>query len=90
MATQSEVVAEVFDGHLPIWLNVETDAGVPEPHLRVTARCKDGDVLVLDVLRQIVIAPGRSDRLAVTKQELLSQTLDLLNTQLGLLALERD
>lgn len=79
---------EVFDGRLPIWLNVETDIGVPKPDIRVTLRCIDGDVRILDGEFLALVSPGRSDRYAFKRRAVIEKCIDLLNQQLAILALE--
>ena len=81
---------DVFDGRLPIWLNVETDMSMASPSIRVTLRCIDGDVRILDGEFMALAAAGRSDRYAFKKRAVLEQCIDLLNQQLGVLALEEN
>jgi hypothetical protein len=81
---------EVFDGRLPIWLNVETDTSLARPDIRVTLRCIDGDVCILEGEFVALAAAGRSDRYAFKKRAVLEQCRDLINTQLGILALEEN
>lgn len=81
---------EVFDGRLPIWLNVETDIGVPNPDIRVTLRCIDGDVRILEGEFLALVSAGRSNRYAFHRRDVIQRCIDLLNTQLGLLALEEN
>ena len=81
---------DVFDGRLPIWLNVETDMSMALPSIRVTLRCIDGDVRILDGEFMALAAAGRSDRYAFKKRAVLEQCINLLNQQLGVLALEEN
>tara|TARA_B110000971_G_scaffold49051_1_gene49222 strand:+ start:1944 stop:2207 length:264 start_codon:yes stop_codon:yes gene_type:complete len=81
---------DVFDGRLPIWLNVETDMSMALPSIRVTLRCIDGDVRILDGEFMALAAAGRSDRYAFKKRAVLERCRDLISTQLGILALEEN
>lgn len=82
--------SELFDGQLPRWLNVESDMSLSPPSICVTLRCIDGDVRILDGEFMGLVSPGRSPRYAFKRRAVIEQCIDLLNQQLGVLALEEN
>tara|TARA_R110000803_G_scaffold114284_2_gene182737 strand:- start:7663 stop:7932 length:270 start_codon:yes stop_codon:yes gene_type:complete len=81
-----------FDGQLPVWFVVQADYNAPThmPRIRAAIRCIDGDVHILDGEYLALSAGGRTDRYAFKKRAVLEQCRDLINKQLGILALEED
>ena len=56
--------------------------------LRVSIRCRDADLKILDVPIEVLVAPGRSERITLTKREMLEIMHRYTVTELAKISLE--
>lgn len=77
-------------GQLPTWLAVEAyyNDYAAEWWLRVGIRCRDADLKVLDIPVEVLAAPGRSERIALTKRVVLETLHRHVVTELAKISLE--
>lgn len=71
MATLNKFAPKT-SGELPTWLPVEAYYNGGDGWcLRVGIRCRDADLKILDIPIEVLVAPGRSERITLTKREML-------------------
>lgn len=78
-------------GTLPQWFVAEayrSDDLFDAWAFRAGVRCQDGDLVVLDFPVVVRVSPGRSDRVSLTRRELLERMHEQVVTKLAKLALE--
>jgi hypothetical protein len=78
------------DHMLPQWCVVEGyhDINNQDWRFRIGMQCVDADVRVLDIPAYSVRAAGRSDRLQLTRRQLLELLIEQLTVQLATVTLE--
>ncbi len=78
------------DHDLPRWCVVEGyhDFNNQDWRFRIGMQCLDADVRVMDIPAYTVSAAGRSDRLRLTRRQLLELLIEQLTVQLATATLE--
>jgi hypothetical protein len=78
------------DHMLPQWCVVEGyhDSNNQDWRFRIGMQCVDADVRVLDIPAYPIRAAGRSDRLQLTRRQLLELLIEQLTVQLATVTLE--
>lgn len=84
MATQSN------DWRIPEWCRVEGYHQYDRWRFRVGLQCKDADVQILDIPQHILLSPGRSTRLDMTRLELLQVLQEQITVALAKATLEQE
>jgi|AntAceMinimDraft_13_1070369.scaffolds.fasta_scaffold40599_1 hypothetical protein len=89
MATQSETVV-LYDNEIPVWLDISAvkAAGEATTMLSVRLHCKDADVQAVYIPVEVLHQPGRSERIAMTKRDVLEMIQSNITHQLAVIALE--
>ena len=83
-------MATLSDDRLPEWFAAEAyrQPDAFNWNFRCGVRCRDGDLKVLDVPIHVVRSPGRSERIELTKREVLEMLHKHVVTELAKVSLE--
>jgi hypothetical protein len=89
MAMQSETVV-LYDNEIPVWLDISAvkKAGEQSTMLSVRLHCRDADVQAVYIPVDVLLQPGRSERIALSKRDVLEMIQSNVTQQLAIIALE--